>query len=133
MHKNGKGHSRPTLESINIEVKKEDSLNAVDGHKVVVELLDKKDNHGGYYGKVTEIIGHKNDPGVDISTLKHIPTRGYSEYISFMNNKFQSTFGSENYYQLNTSHGNVPNAALNMDENNDNKSDLVEWMLTQQK
>ncbi|MBQ3436101.1 MAG: ribonuclease R [Bacilli bacterium] len=56
---------------LNIEVKKEDSLNAVDGHKVVVELLDKKDNHGGYYGKVTEIIGHKNDPGVDILSIIH--------------------------------------------------------------
>ena len=84
-----------------------------------------------FYSALVVMSGY--DPGVDISTLKHIPTRGYSEYISFMNNKFQSTFGSENYYQLNTSHGNVPNAALNMDENNDNKSDLVEWMLTQQK
>ena len=66
----------------------------------------------------------------DISTLKHIPTRGYSEYINYMNTTFKKTFGSENYYQLNTSHGNVPNMAMNIDENNDNKSDLVEWMLT---
>ena len=54
---------------LNIEVKKEDSLNAVDGHKVVVSLLDKIDNHGKYYGKVEEIIGHKNDPGIDILSI----------------------------------------------------------------
>ena len=53
---------------IEIEVKKEDSLNAVDGHKVVVELGKKINNHK-YQGKVVEIIGHKNDPGVDILSI----------------------------------------------------------------
>ena len=53
---------------VEIEVKKEDSLNAVDGHKVVVELGKKINNHK-YQGKVVEIIGHKNDPGVDILSI----------------------------------------------------------------
>lgn len=53
-----------------IEVRKEDSLNAVDGHKVVVEIM-KKINHHKYRGKVVEIIGHKNDPGVDILSIIH--------------------------------------------------------------
>lgn len=53
---------------IEIEVKKEDSMNAVDGHKVVVELGKRINNHK-YYGKVVEIIGHKNDPGVDILSI----------------------------------------------------------------
>ena len=53
---------------IEIEVKKENSMNAVDGHKVVVELGKKINNHK-YQGKVVEIIGHKNDPGVDILSI----------------------------------------------------------------
>ena len=56
--------------NIEIEVKKEDSMNAVDGHKVVVELGRRINNHK-YYGKVIEIIGHKNDPGVDILSIVH--------------------------------------------------------------
>ena len=67
----GKGHI--TLDDskikLNIEVAKEDSLNAVDGHKVVVELLKKLNNNLRYSGKVVEIIGHKNDPGVDILSI----------------------------------------------------------------
>lgn len=54
--------------NIEIEVKKEDSMNAVDGHKVIVEL-GRKINAHKYYGKVIEIIGHKNDPGVDILSI----------------------------------------------------------------
>ncbi len=53
---------------IEMQIKKEDSLNAVDGHKVLVELGKRINNHK-YYGKVLEIIGHKNDPGVDILSI----------------------------------------------------------------
>ncbi len=53
---------------LEIKIPKEDSMNAVDGHKVVVEL-GKKINNNSYYGKVTDIIGHKNDPGVDILSI----------------------------------------------------------------
>ena len=56
--------------AIEIEVNKEDSLNAVDGHKVLVELGKKINNHK-YEGKVLEIIGHKNDPGVDILSIMY--------------------------------------------------------------
>ena len=68
--KDGKGHI--TLDDnkvkLNIVVSKEDSLNAVDGHKVVVEL-GKKINNDIYEGKVVDIIGHVNDPGVDILSI----------------------------------------------------------------
>ena len=53
---------------LDIEIPKENSLNSVDGHKVVVEL-DKKISNDKYIGKVTEIIGHVNDPGVDILSI----------------------------------------------------------------
>ncbi len=55
---------------VEIEVKREDSMNAVDGHKVVVELGKKINNHK-YQGKVIEILGHKNDPGVDIASVMY--------------------------------------------------------------
>ena len=55
---------------INLEIiiHKENSLNSVDGHKVVVEL-DKKINNNKYEGKVVKIIGHKHDPGIDILSI----------------------------------------------------------------
>ena len=54
--------------NLEIEVDKEDSLNAVDGHKVIVEL-GKKLGNTKYKGVVTKIIGHKHDPGVDILSI----------------------------------------------------------------
>jgi len=54
--------------NLEIVVPREKSLNAVDGHKVVVELGKKLDNTK-YEGEVVEIIGHKNDPGVDILSI----------------------------------------------------------------
>jgi len=53
---------------LEIQVPKDDAMNAVDGHKVVVEL-GKKISNNKYYGKVVDIIGHKNDPGVDILSI----------------------------------------------------------------
>ena len=54
---------------LKIEVPINLAMNAVDGHKVVVKLGKKLDNHGRYQGEVVEIIGHKNDPGVDILSV----------------------------------------------------------------
>ena len=68
--KNGIGHI--TLDDnkikLDIEIPKDKSLNAVDGHKVVV-TLDKKIKDDKYTGEVVEIIGHVNDPGVDILSI----------------------------------------------------------------
>ena len=67
-----KGVGHVTLDdkrvNINVQIPKDKSLNAVDGHKVVVELV-KRINNRKYEGKVVEIIGHKNDPGVDILSI----------------------------------------------------------------
>ena len=69
--KKDKGHI--TLDDnkikLNIEIPREASMNAVDGHKVVVELVKKLNDNLKYEGKVVEIIGHKNDPGVDIMSI----------------------------------------------------------------
>lgn len=67
----GKGHIKldDNKVKLNIEIPKDKALNAVDGHKVVVELVKKLNNNLKYEGKVLEIIGHKNDPGVDILSI----------------------------------------------------------------
>lgn len=69
--KKGRGHIKldDSKIKLNIEIPKEKSLNAVDGHKVIVELGKKINNNGRYEGEVVEIIGHVNDPGVDILSI----------------------------------------------------------------
>ncbi len=52
-----------------IFVPQERSKGAVTGHKVVVELTDYGDEKHKPEGKVVEIIGHVNDPGVDILSV----------------------------------------------------------------
>ncbi len=47
----------------------ERSKGAVDGHKVVVELTDYGNDRRKPEGKVIEILGHVNDPGVDILSM----------------------------------------------------------------
>ena len=54
--------------NLEIEVDSEDSMGAVSGHKVVVELLQRK-NDKTYKGKITRILGHIDDPGVDILSI----------------------------------------------------------------
>ena len=52
-----------------IFVLKERSKGAVTGHKVVVELTSYGDERHKPEGKVIEILGHRNDPGVDILSI----------------------------------------------------------------
>jgi len=47
----------------------ERSKGAVTGHKVVVELIKYGDNNKKPEGKIIEILGHVNDPGVDIMSI----------------------------------------------------------------
>ena len=68
--KNNVGYVTLDEDKVNLEVvvAKENSLNAVDGHKVVVEIVKRISNKKAE-GKVVKIIGHKNDPGVDILSI----------------------------------------------------------------
>ncbi len=47
----------------------EDSMGAVTGHKVVVKITDFGSDTKKPEGKITEIIGHINDPGTDILAI----------------------------------------------------------------
>lgn len=55
--------------SKDIYIKKADSMGAVSGHKVVVEITDYGSREKNPEGKVVEILGHVNDPGVDILSI----------------------------------------------------------------
>lgn len=52
-----------------IYIPKNGTLDAVDGHKVVVELTDYGDGTKSPEGRVIQILGHQNDPGVDILSI----------------------------------------------------------------
>ncbi len=68
--KNNVGYVTLDEDKVNLEVvvAKENSLNAVDGHKVVIGIVKRISNKKAE-GKVVKIIGHKNDPGVDILSI----------------------------------------------------------------
>ncbi len=57
----------------------EHSRGAVDGHKVVAEITNYGDDRRKPEGKITEIIGHINDPGTDIMSI----VKGYDLPVEF--------------------------------------------------
>ena len=68
--KKDKGYIIPDDKKIDIqlEIDRDKSHGAVDGHKVVVKIL-RNITKNRYKGEVVRIIGHKNDPGVDILSI----------------------------------------------------------------
>lgn len=52
-----------------IYIAKEDTKGAITGHKVVVEITDFGTEERNPEGRVLEILGHMNDPGVDILSV----------------------------------------------------------------
>ncbi len=62
-----------------IFVPKEHSKGAMSGHKVVVDITDYGNDRKSPEGRVVEILGHINDPGVDIMSI----VRGYELPVEF--------------------------------------------------
>ncbi len=54
-----------------IFIPKAASKGAVEGHKVVVKLTTYPEGRKSAEGEIIEILGHKNDPGVDILSVIH--------------------------------------------------------------
>lgn len=52
-----------------IFIPKQYSKGAVSGHKVIVDIYDYGDDRHKPEGKIVEILGHANDPGVDILSI----------------------------------------------------------------
>ena len=69
-NKNGKTLIKLDDEKVklNIIVDKDKTKGAMEGHKVVVKITSKLDGNN-YRGEITKILGHKNDPGVDILSI----------------------------------------------------------------
>lgn len=68
--KNKKGYLIPDDKKVKvkIEIDPKDAVGVVDGHKVLVEMGSRLTNDR-YRGRVLKILGHKNDPGVDILSI----------------------------------------------------------------
>ncbi|MGG5252052.1 ribonuclease R [Neobacillus sp. SM06] len=54
-----------------IFIPKSAAMGAVEGHKVVVKLTTYPEGRKSAEGEIIEILGHKNDPGVDILSVIH--------------------------------------------------------------
>lgn len=65
--------------SADIYIPKEKTMGAVSGHKVVCEITDYGSHNKSPEGKITEILGHINDPGVDILSI----VKGYDLPLEF--------------------------------------------------
>lgn len=55
---------------LTIEIDKKHTLGAMEGHKVLVKLTSKIGDNK-YRAEVIKILGHKNDPGVDILSITY--------------------------------------------------------------
>ena len=62
-----------------IFIPKEKSMGAVTGHKVICHITDYGDSKHKPEGEITEILGHENDPGVDILSI----VKGYDLPMEF--------------------------------------------------
>lgn len=67
---------------INIKITEESMSHCVEGHKVLVKIIKELKNNL-YLGEITKILGHKNDPGVDILAIacKHNIELDFSEAV----------------------------------------------------
>ena len=64
------GHVKLIEEKLHIDivVDRDKSMGAMEGHQVLVKICQKLSGNS-YKGEILKILGHKNDPGVDILTI----------------------------------------------------------------
>ena len=67
--KDGKNFVKLDDDKLKIIVEIKDAKGAVEGHKIVVKVENKISQSNYYEGTIIRILGHKNDPGVDILSI----------------------------------------------------------------
>ena len=77
------------------------SLDAVDGHKVIAEITEWPDDSKSATGMITQILGHRNDPGVDILSIiyKHGIAIEFPEDVLNQANKISDTVTEEDLFK----------------------------------
>lgn len=73
---------------ITVELDQKSAKDCVDGTKVVVNLIKEK-TRNCYIGKVVNILGHKDDPGVDIKSVAY-KYEIYEEFSSASNEQTEN-------------------------------------------
>ncbi len=129
------------LDKLNKELNFDSTKISVVGHS----LGGIGSQYFGYHGRdkfSAMVVLSGYGTGLDLSKLKSMPTLGYvgtigagedSSSYNYMVGTFKKNFGEENTIVINTSHGALPGKAFTADSNNDHKSDLFEWMLSQER
>lgn len=109
--KDGKGYIIPDESKLKmtIEIAKGHIHGAVDGHKVLVKILELIGGNT-YSGEVLKVLGHKNDPGVDILSIVY-------KY------NIEDVFPDEVYEQLKT----IPDEVL--EEDRKGRVDLTDQVI----
>ena len=136
---NSKNNLHNLLNKLTSELNIDKSKIIITGHSLGGQgALYMAQQSPNYYSAMVVFSGYH--PIVDISNIKNLPSRGYvgtvaagedSASYSYMVNYFAKNFGEKSLYVINTGHGNLPKKVMKLDENNDGKSDVVEWMLKQ--
>ncbi|KKB41461.1 ribonuclease R [Bacillus thermotolerans] len=80
-----------------IFIPKEAANGAVEGHKVVVKITSYPDGRKSAEGEVIQILGHKNDPGVDIMSIiyKHGLPQEFPDEVMEQANSVPETISEE--------------------------------------
>lgn len=81
-----------------IFIPKQASHGAIEGHKVVVQLVTYPEGRMSAEGEVIQILGHKNDPGIDILSVIHkhgLPQEFPGDVLAQANNTPDSIDPSE--------------------------------------
>ena len=86
---------------MDVFIPKGSSLDAVEGHKVIAEITEWPDDSKSATGMITQILGHRNDPGVDILSIiyKHGIAIEFPEDVLNHANKISDTVTEEDLFK----------------------------------
>ncbi len=87
-----------------------------------------------YFSSIVMLSGYTSSPSAATKEyFKSIPMKGYSESGTALSNTksfFNSIGKGDQVRKMNCGHGAVPGEVLKLDENNDQVSDVIYWMLS---